>query len=267
MFRARASHPLQGADFTELTKLYIHTRAAKTDDIGALVNIFIKSFENDQTAQLLYRRDGVWPVAVGMLRSYLVDYYTRVILAWDETSDTIVGWTSVTLVPSDRMHYLQFCDSTVWAGQWWLRKEEESRGGTPLHMDDLRRHSLIFKLRERNRRGQDCHTDGQHLVINTFAIHPDVVADEIPNIAYKLMNETRDLAKRNRLALWAQVPQSSPGKLGELFEEIGFTKVGSFQLNLAIHANEEHWRRRNWGFQKYTQWVLRFGDWDRGRRY
>lgn len=77
-------------------------------------------------------------------------------------------------------------------------------------------------------------------------------------------------ARIDGLPLWAQVPQFSLGDLGdleEIFAEIGFDGVGSFELNLVRYANEEQQRRRDWGVQKWTQWVLRTGNWERGRRY
>ncbi len=131
----------------------------------------------------------------------------------------------------------------------------------------MRRAELITQLRQENRDGQNRNIDGQHLVINTVAIHPDVYDDEIPEIAFKLMDGTRDLARREGLPLWAQFPQNALGDLEELFEEIGFDQVGSFELDLARYANEEHWSRRNWGRHKWRQWVLQVGNWERGLRY
>ena len=131
----------------------------------------------------------------------------------------------------------------------------------------MRRRNLITQLREENRNGQNKHIEGQRLVINTFALHPDVFEDEIPEIAYKLMDETRDLAKRKGLPLWAQFPQNSLGDLEALFQEIGFAEVGSFDLDLTGYASEELRRMKYWGNQKWMQWVLREGNWERGRRY
>ena len=261
-------------DFTTLEQLFIVVREAKRDvDVGPMANIFIKSFADDKTAQLLYHRDRIWFVVVEMLRTYLDDDYTHVMVAWDAYSDTIVGWTSVSLVTSDQADYFAFCDSTVWAGRQLLRRDIRNRRGAPLHLDEMRRASLITKLQQQNREGQNRHASadgqgqGQHLVINTIAIHPEVVEGEIPEIAYKLLDEARDLAKREGLPLYAQVPQNSLGNLETLFEEIGFAEVGNFELNLNRYASEAQSRWRNWGFQAWTQWVLRTGNWERGRRY
>lgn len=256
--------PSGGLDFCMLPELLIDLRDAKSEDVGALANIFIKSFRDDKTAQLLYPHDGIWPVAVEMLRTYLDDDYTRVRVAWDERPDAIVGWTSVSLVTSDQDDYFKFCDSTVWAGRELLRRETRTRNGAPLHVDEMRRAGLITQLRGRNRDGQDGSVHGQHrLVINTVAIHPD--EEDIPGIAYGLVSDARDLAKREHLPLWAQFPRNPMGDLEALFREIGFSEAGSFELNLTGYANEEH-RRRDWGVQRWTQWVLRIGDWERGRR-
>lgn len=132
----------------------------------------------------------------------------------------------------------------------------------------MRRAGLITQLRTRNRDGQERHIHGQHLVINTIAIHPDVFEDEIPQIAYKLIDDARDLAKAEGLPLWAQFPGDYMGDLGGLFFEVGFVEVGAFELNLVGYVSEEQRRRRrrNWGVQRWTQWVLRSGDWDHGRR-
>ena len=89
---------MEGLDFTQLRTLFISIREANSADIGAMANIFIKSFEDDRTAQLLYPRDGIWPEVVEMLRNYLADDFTTVIVAEDKTIDTILGWTSVSLV-------------------------------------------------------------------------------------------------------------------------------------------------------------------------
>ncbi|KAL9077697.1 MAG: hypothetical protein Q9161_000069 [Pseudevernia consocians] len=258
---------LSGPDFTELPELCIIPRDAKFDDLGAMAHIFIKSFKGDKTAQLLHPLDSTWPEVVDMLNKYLVDDNTHLILAEDETSETIVGWTSVSLVLPDVEDYFKYCDSTLWAGRARLRKEEQARGTAPEHEDDMRRRNLITQLREENRNGQNKHIEGQRLVINTFALHPDVFEDEIPEIAYKLMDETRDLAKREGLPLWAQFPQNSLGDLEALFEEIGFAEVGSFDLDLTGYASEELRRMRYGGNQKWMQWVLREGNWERGRRY
>lgn len=256
-----------GVDFTTLEQLYLDVREAKREDIGAMAHIFIKSNIHNKTSQLLYNHDDIWPEVVEMLRNYLADDYTTALLAWDSYTDTTVGWTSVSLVTSDEDDYFKFCDSTVWAGRQLLRKETLSRGHTPLHIDQMKRASLITELRNRNRDGQNRHTDRDRLVINTVAIHPDIRNSEIFETAHYLVDRARDLAKKERLHLWAQAPLGSMSDPWHIFEEIGFTRVGSFELNLNSYANEEQRRRGNWGFQKWDQWVLQIGNWERGQHY
>ena len=218
------------------------------NDVGAMANIFLKSSGDDDTAQLLYPRDGIWPVIVEMLRNYLADDYTYVRVAWDEYTDTIVGWTSISLVTSDQEDYFKFCDSTVWAGRQLLFREAQASPGGPPHVDTMRRSGLITQLRNHNCRGQNRHINGgQYLVINTMAIHPEVFVDEIPTIAYKLVDDARDLAIAEDLPLWAQIPQSSMVELEDLediFREAGFAEVASFELDLTRYASEDHRRRR-----------------------
>ena len=257
----------EGIDFTMLPELFLDTRDAKSEDVGAMAHIFIKSFKDDKTAQLLYPHDSIWPVIVEMLRTYLDDDYTRVLVAEDEYTDTVVGWMSVSLVTEDQDDYFKFCDSTVWAGRQLLRRQTQARGQTPLHSDEMKRAALITRLRNCNREGQSRHAAGQRLVINTIALHPDAFEDEIPEIAYKLIDHVRDIAKEGHLPLWAQVPQGSLGDVESLFEEIGCDQVGSFELNLNYYASEGQRRRGTFGPQKWTQWVLRTGNWERGRRY
>lgn len=253
-------------DFTTLDELFIDIRDANRADVGAMANIFIKSFEDDATAKLLYSHDQIWPIIVEMLTQYLADDWTHLRVAWDEYTDTIVGWASISLVdPGGASDYFDFCDSTVWAGRELLRRETRDRTG-PLHFDEMRRAALMAQLRRRNQEGQRRHVDGQRLVINTVAIHPDVFEDEIPEIAYKFLDDGRDIARDERLPLWAQFPRGLPGNLEELFEEIGFVEAGGFELDLFRFANEEH-RRSHWGVQKWTQYLLQPGNWDRGRRY
>ena len=96
-----------GVDFTMLAELFIDIRDARREDVGTLANIFIKSFRDDSTAQLLYPHDGIWPVVVEMLRTYLEDDYTQVRVAWDEYTDTIVGWTALSLVTSEQDDYFE----------------------------------------------------------------------------------------------------------------------------------------------------------------
>ena len=259
--------PGGGLDFTTLDELFIITHKARREDIGAMAHIFLNSFRDDKTAQLLYPRDRIWPVVVDMLQSYLADDYTTVRVAWDATTRTIVGWMSVSLVSLDDDDYFKFCDSTVWAGRELLRKESQLRQGRPLHVDEMRRAGLITKLRNRNRDGQNRNTHGSHLVINTLAINPDVYFEEDPEIAYQLMDDARNLAKRERLPLWGQFPEHSIGDLDAIFQEIGFAEVGSFELNLNRYANEHQRRREDWGTQKWSQWLLRTGNWEQGRRY
>ena len=98
---------LSGPDFTELPELCIIPRDAKFDDLGAMAHIFIKSFKGDKTAQLLHPLDSTWPEVVDMLNKYLVDANTHLILAEDEYSKTIVGWTSVSLVLPDVEDYFK----------------------------------------------------------------------------------------------------------------------------------------------------------------
>ena len=264
---AESGVPSWDFDFTMLDELFIVTRDAKREDVGAMVNIFIKSFKYDKTAQLLYPHDGIWPVVVEMLRTYLDDEYTHVIVAEDEYTNSIVGWASVSLVTSGQDDYFKYCDSIVWAGRQLLRKESRARGQTPLHLDEMKRAALITQLREENRRGQNRYAREQRLVINTIAVHPDVYKPEIATIAYEMINHARNLAMEENLPLWAQVPQGSFGDIEEIFGEVGFAKVGSFDLDLTWFTDEEHRRRRNWGLQEWTQWVLEIGNWDRGRRY
>ena len=273
MSRGRESGvPSSEVDFTMLSQLFLDTRDAKREDIGAMANIFIKAFRDDDTAQLLYPHDSIWPVVVEMLRTYFEDDYTHLVLAWDEYTDTIVGWTSVSLVTADEDDYFKFCDSIVWAGRQLLRREARARGQAPMHVDEIKRASLITQLRERNHEGQNRHAGEGRMIlaINTIAVHPDVFGEEIPEIGYKLIDHVRGLAKHHDLPLWAQVPQFSLGVLSDLEEilaEVGFDGVGSFELNLVRYANEEQQRRRDWGLQKWTQWVLRTGNWECGRRY
>lgn len=246
-----------------MEELFIDIRDARGDDVGAMANIFIKSFQDDQTAQLLYPRDGIWPVVVGMLENYLVDDYTHLRVAWDIYTDTIVGWASISLVDSCQDdNYFKFCDSTVWAGRQLLFRESRTSSGGPPHVDTMRRSGLVTQLRNRNRAGQNRHIDGQqHFAINTIAIHPHTFVDEIPTIAYKLIDDARDLAMEEDLALWAQFPQSSMvdlEDLEEIFKEVGFAEVGSFELDLDRYASEDHRRRRNWVVQRWTQWVSYF---------
>ena len=163
--------PSGGLDFCVLPELLIDLRDAKREDVGALANIFIKSFRDDKTAQLLHPHDGIWPVVVEMLRTYLDDDYTRVKVAWDERTDAIVGWTSVSLVTSDQDDYFKFYDSTVWAGRELLRRETLTRNGAPLHVDEMRRAGLITQLRARNRDGQDGSVHGQHRLITSNTLH------------------------------------------------------------------------------------------------
>ena len=264
---AESGVPSWGFDFTMLEELSIATRDAKREDIGAMVSVFIKSFTHDKTAQLLYPHDGIWPVVVEMLSTYLDDEYTHLILAEDEYTDAIVGWTSVSLVTSGQEDYFKYCDSTVWAGRQLLRRESRARGQTPLHLDEMKRAALITKLRDQNRHGQNRYASEQRLVINTIAVHPDVCEPEIATIAYEMIDHARHLALEEHLPLWAQVPHDSFGDIEEIFRAVGFAKVGSFELDLTRFTNEGHRRRRNWGLQKWTQWVLRTENRDRGRRH
>ena len=246
-----------GVDVTMLQELQLRTRDARGEDVGAMANIFIRSFRYDETAQLLYNHDSISPVVVDMIKSYLLDDFTYLVLAEDEYTDTIVGWTSVSLVASGDDDYFKYCDSTVWAGSELLRREARTRGEAPVPMEEMKRAALIGKLREHNRTGQNRHVNGDRLVINTIAMNPDVFESEIQEIAYRLIDHIRDVAKSERLPLWAQVPKNSVGDLEELYGGTGFAQVGSFEFDLNQYTSEEHRRRSNWGVQKWTQWVFR----------
>ena len=261
---AESGVPSSGVDITMLQELLLHTRDAKREDVGAMASVFIRSFRHDKTAQLLYPHDSIWPEVIEMIKSYLVDDYTHLVLAEDKLTDTIVGWTSVSLVASGEDDYFKYCDSTVWAGRQLLRKETRARGEAPVSMDEMKRAALISKLREYNRNGQNRHASGNSLVINTVAINPDVFELEIQEVAWRLIDHIRDVARIERLPLWAQVPRNSLGDLEELYGGTGFAQVGSFELDLNRYTSEEHRRRSNWGVQKWTQWVLRLGNWERG---
>ena len=245
-----------GVDVTMIQELLLHTRDARREDVGAMANVFIRSFWHDKIAQLLYPHDSIWPEVVEMIQAYLLDDYTYLVLAEDEYTDTIVGWTSVSLVTSDEDDYFKYCDSTVWAGRQLLRREARARGEAPVPMDEMKRAALISKLREHNRDGQNRHACGNRLAINTIAMKPDVFESEIQEIAYRLIDHSRDVAERECLPLWAQVPNNSLGDLEELYEGTGFTKVGSFELDLNRYASEEHRSRSSWRIQKWTQWVF-----------
>ena len=240
-----------------LHELLLYTRDARGEDVGALANIFIRSFRHDKTAQLLYSHDNIWPEVVEMIKTYLLDDYTHLILAEDELTDTIVGWTSVSLVAPGDDDYFKYCDSTVWAGRQLLRMEARARHQAPVAMDEMKRAALITELREHNRHGQNRHANGSRLVINTIAMDPDVYEPEIQEIAYRLIDQVRDVALRERLPLWAQVPKNSLGDLEEVYGGTGFAQVGSFELDLNRYTSEEHRRRSTWSVQQWTQWVLR----------
>ena len=262
---AESGVPSSGVDVTMLEELLIHTRDARKEDIGAMANVFMRSFRHDKIAQLLYPHDSIWPEVVEMIKTYLADDCTHLVIAEDEYTDTIVGWTSVSLVASGEDDYFKYCESTVWAGRQLLRREARARGEAPVPMDEMKRAALISKLREHSRNGQNRHASGNRLAINTIAIDPDVFWTEIQEIAYRLIDHIRDVAKGERLPLWAQVPNYSLGDLEEVYGGTGFVHVGSFELDLNRYASEEHRRRSNWGVQKWTQWVLRVGDWERER--
>ena len=253
---AESGVPSSGVDVTMLQELQLHTRDARGEDVGAMANIFIQSFRHDKTAQLLYLHDSISPVVVDMIKSYLLDDFTYLVLAEDEYSDTIVGWTSVSLVTSGEDDDFKYCDSTVWAGRELLRREARTIREAPVPMEEMKQAALISMLREHNRTGQNRHINGDHLVINTIAMNPDVFEREIQEIAYRLIDHIRDVAKSERLPLWAQVPEKSLGDLEELYEGTGFAQVGSFELDLNLYASEEHRRQSTWSVQKWTQWVL-----------
>ena len=277
-----------GVDVTMLPELHLDTRDARREDVGAMANIFLSTFRYDRIAQLLCPLDRIWPVVVEMLHAYLEDDCTHVILAKDGYTDTTVGWTSVNLVTSIEEDcvtsieedcvtsieedcvtsieedFFRYCDSIARAGGQLVLREAWTRNQAPIPIDELKRLNLISIIREHNYRGQYRHANEQRLVINTIAIRPDVCVYEIPEIAHVLVDHIRNIAKKERLPIWTQVPTKSPGDLGKLYEETGFSHVGSFGLPLLWYTNEEHRRRRNWGFQNWTQWVLRVGDWERG---
>lgn len=184
-------------DDTTSPMMEIVTHDATRDDVGAMANIFIGSFKGDKTAQLLYPPDSIWPVVVEMIGEYLDDDYTRVITAWDNDTERMVGWTSISQVVSRREDRFEFCDSTIWAGRQLLLREARARASEgPLSVDETRRACLVGDLSRRNRDGQNRNIDGQHLAINTVAIDPDVIECEIPQVAYQLIRYARDLAKR-----------------------------------------------------------------------
>ena len=247
----------------DLFQLFIETREAKSADVGAMARLFIRCFRNDKTARLLYQHDVILPDVFEMLDTYLVDDDTHVRVAWDAYSGDVVGWMSVSLVNSDRGDFFKYCDSTAWVGLQSLHREVEA----PVHIDQMRRFDLISRLSEHNGDGQRIHTFPQRLVIRTIAVNPDVAVQEIPEIAYNLINDAREMAKHYDLPLWAQVPENSLGDPEDSFYEMGFDKVGSFEINLNRYASEAHRRQGNWGAQKWTQWVLRRGNWEQGRRW
>ena len=257
---AESGVPSSGVDVTMLQQLLLHTREAKREDVGAMANIFIQSFRHDKIAQLLYPHDSIWPDVVEMIRHYLLDDFTYLVLAEDEYTDTIVGWTSVSLVAAGVDDYFDYCDSTVWAGRQLLRREARDRGEGPVPVDEMKRAALISKLREHNRNGQNRHVDRDRLAFNTIAIKPDVFQPEIQEIAYRLIDHIRDVAKSERLPLWAQIPENSLGDLEKLYEGTGFAQMGSFELDLNRYTTEEHRKGSNWRVQKWTQWVLRAGN-------
>lgn len=246
-----------GVDLSELPHLNLVTREATRADVGAMAHIFIQCFRNDSTARLLYQSDSIWPVVVEMLRYYLYDDHTYVILAEEMSTGQIVGWTSVSIVIPGGDDHFKYCDSTVWAGRQLLGRETRARGRhAPVSMDEMKRSGLISKLREHNRNGQNRHAAGQRLVINTVALHPDVVPNEIPEVAGSLFSYVKDIARGDPLPIWMQLPEYLSNKIWEVFVDLHFDEVGFCDLNLARYATEEHWSQRQWGFERWTQWVL-----------
>ena len=266
---------------------------ATKDDVDAMVSIFIESFRDDPTAQLLYTPDAIRPIADLMIKHYMADDYSHVRVTWDEKTGTMLGWTSVSIVAPDEEEVFRFCDSTVWAGRRSLMVGgAHPRGGLPASIEHQseernRRVRLTDELSRRNRDGQKSHIRGKYLVISTLAIHPDAFKGKVPDIAFALLDDARDVAMAEGLPLWAQFPGKALGDLEGLFAEIdfeevgersalgdleglsaeiGFEQVGSFELDLTQYASEALREQRQWGYQKWTQWVLRAGNWEQGRR-
>lgn len=250
-----------GVELSDLRQLDLDTREATRDDVGAMAHIFIQRFRNDSTARLLYQSDSIWPVVIEMLGTYLCDDYTYVILAEEMTTGQVVGWTSVSIVFPGEDDLFKYCDSTVWAGRQLLRQETRARGrNAAVPMDEMKRAGLISKLREHNRNGQNRHVAGLRLVINTVAVHPDVVPNEIPEVAGSLFSYVKELGRDDPLPIWMQLPEYLSDTIWEVFVDLNFDEVGFCDLNLARYANEEHWGQREWGFERWTQWVLPAGD-------
>ena len=249
-----------GVELSEVQELILDTREATSEDIGAMAHIFIQWFRDDSTARLLYQSDSIWPVVVDMIRNYLDDDYTYLIIVEEKTTEQIVGWTSVSVVTSGEDDYFKYCDSTVWAGRQLLRREARARGQAPVPMDEMKKAALISKLREHNRNGQNKHADEQRMVINTVALHPEIVLGELPEVAGRLFNHVIDFARGEYLPVWMQLPEFFSDSIWEVFVDTGFDEVGSVELNLSRYTNEEHRSQRQWGVERWAQWVLPVDD-------
>ena len=242
-------------------EISIETRLARREDIGVLANIFIKSFRNDRASQLLYTQDAICqPLVADMIRAYLRDEYTWVFVAEDEFSETILGWVSVSLKDGNEEDYFKHCDSTSWVGYQLLRREAQARGEASM----VKRTALINQLRDHNRSGQNRHAGGRRTVLNTVVMDPNE-PDLIPEAAYQLIDRIRNLARLQRNPLWAQIPKHSLGNPEYFFYRFGFEQVASFDLALSRYTDDDDPRQRDWGFQKWTQWVLRAGNRGHGR--
>lgn len=259
---SRVSSSTSGVELSELHQLDLETRRATRDDVGAMAHIFIHCFRNDSTARLLYQSDTIWPVVVDMLMIYLRDNYNYVIVAVEMTTRQVVGWTSASIVFPGEVDHFKYCDSTVWAGRQLLGREVRARerNRAPVPMDEVKRSDLISKLREHNRNGQNRHAAGQRLVINTVALHPDVVRHQLPEVAGSLLSDVKGLAMENPMPIWMQLPESLNIKIWEVFADLNFRGVAYFDLNLDRYASEEHWSQREWGIERWFQWVLPAGD-------
>lgn len=220
---------------------------AELSDVVPMAELFLRKYGIDKATQLMYTENEVWPILLDTLESY-IDYENevRLMVAMDLDTHTRVGWISVGIVP-DGIHEDNYTGSELSVhANWVLRAEEASaRGEDPRYLNDPRLR-LSDVVENRSRADQNRYIGRSHLVINTFAAHPEGPTRQVYT---ELLRRAINIAQRLDWPIWAQFLARHVGPL----EREGFVRVGGFRLALDSFAP----RGANLGVEEYVQLVYR----------
>lgn len=216
-------------------KLEIHILRAQQCHVDAMANVFVNSFDVDESVKFMYTKDEIGPVIRAILDEHLDDDDTVFRIAVTQDSGLIVGWMSFGIIipPTGArpLPDLALSELTSLAAQRLLLLQDYNVANR-----ENPRFTLAMELLNQSNRGQHKNIQGNRLVINTIVTDPEY---RRRGVAAQLLKSTLEHARTSAIdptpSIWVQTPTVYEG----LFWQHGFFGVAAFGIDLNILKTPE----------------------------